>query len=134
MSARDYNDAKASKDEVIGFELVKSALESPFIQLMRNAGVDPGQLIAKARDLSANGQGFDVLKLDSVETAKPIDMIKAGIIDPLKVVRTAVQNAVSIAMMVLTTEALITDIPEKKDGGPAMPPGGMGGMGGMGDY
>jgi chaperonin GroEL len=128
MTIKDYDNPKATKDEIIGFELVKGALESPFTQLMRNAGVDPGLLIAKAREISADGQGFDVLKLESAETAKPIDMIKAGIIDPLKVVRTAIQNAVSIAMMILTTEALITDIPEKKEM-PAMPPGGMGGMG-----
>ena len=66
------------------------------------------------------------MTLDSVETAKPVDMLKEGIIDPLKVVRTAVQNAISVAIMILTTEALVTDLPEKKE--PGMPPGGMGGM------
>lgn len=124
---------KASKDEMIGFEIVKMAIEEPFKQLMRNAGVDPGQLIAKARDFSGKGYGFDVLAIETAELAKPIDMIKAGIIDPLKVVRSAVQNAVSIGTMILTTEALITDLPEKKADVPAMP-GGMGGMGGMGGY
>jgi len=120
-----------NKDEMIGFEIVKSAIEEPFKHLMKNAGLNPGELIAKARENSERGYGFDVLQIESVETAKPIDMIKAGIIDPLKVVRTAVQNAISIATMVLTTEALITDIPEKKES-PAMPGGGMDGMGGMG--
>lgn len=131
-ASRDF-EKKAVHDEVIGFELVKNALESPFKQLMLNAGVDPGLLMAKAREVSASGRGFDVLKLESADEATPIDMIKAGIIDPLKVVRTAVQNAVSVATMVLTTEALITDIPEKNPpaGGAGMPPGG--GMGGM-DY
>ena len=105
--------AKATKDEIIGFEIVKTAIEEPFKQLMRNAGVDPGQLIAKAREGSGKGFGFDVLQVEAVADAKPIDMIKAGIIDPLKVVRTAVQNAISIAAMILTTEALITDLPEK---------------------
>lgn len=128
-ASREY-EKKAVHDEVIGYELLKNALESPFRQLMENTGVDSGLLIAKARQVSGQGQGFDVLKLESADDATPIDMIKAGIIDPLKVVRTAVQNAVSVAMMVLTTEALITDIPEKKEA-PAMPPGG--GMGGM-DY
>ncbi len=124
---------KAGKDEVIGFEIVKTAIEEPFKQLMRNAGVDPGQLIAKAREGSAKGFGFDVVAMEAADEAKPIDMIKAGIIDPLKVVRTAVQNAISIAAMILTTEALVTDLPEKKSDMPAMP-GGMGGMGGMGGY
>jgi len=110
----------ADSDERIGFDIVKIALESPFKKLIENAGVDPGQLIAKAREESAQGMGFDVLKLESVESAKPIDMVKAGIIDPLKVVRTAVQNAISVATMILTTEALITDMPEEKKE-PAMP-------------
>src|SRR3989344_535834 len=131
MSSKDVQDAQARKDEVIGFEIVKTALESPFIRLMENAGLDAGQLIAKARQASATGQGFNVMKLESVENATLVDMIKEGIIDPLKVVRTAVQNAISVATMILTTEALVTEIPEKT---PSAPAGGMpGGMGGM-DY
>lgn len=123
-------DKNSSKDEVIGFEIVKTAIEEPFKQLMRNAGVDPGQLIAKARESSAKGFGFDVVAVEAADNAKPIDMIKAGIIDPLKVVRTAVQNAISVAAMILTTEALVTDIPEKNPPAPPAMPGGMGGMGG----
>lgn len=127
MNSKDLEEAKAGRDEIIGFEIVKNALESPFSQLMKNAGLDAGQLIAKAREVSAHGQGFNILKTDSVETATPVDMLKEGIIDPVKVVRSAVQNAISIANMILTTEALVTDMPEKKDnaipGG--MPPGGM---------
>ncbi|MEK7079621.1 MAG: chaperonin GroEL, partial [Patescibacteria group bacterium] len=96
MNIRELEKAKATKDEIIGFEIVKTAIEEPFKQLMRNAGVDPGQLIAKAREGSGKGFGFDVLQVEAVADAKPIDMIKAGIIDPLKVVRTAVQNAISI--------------------------------------
>lgn len=134
MSTKELEAEKASRDEIFGYEIVQKALEAPFVRLMTNAGLDAGQLIAKARQASASGQGFNVLTLDSVESAKPVDMIKEGIIDPLKVVRTAVENAISVATMILTTEALITDIPEEK--GPAagggMPPG-MGGMGGM-DY
>lgn len=135
MNIKELEKAKATKDEIIGFEIVKTAIEEPFKQLMRNAGVDPGQLIAKAREGSGKGFGFDVLQVEAVADAKPIDMIKAGIIDPLKVVRTAVQNAISIAAMILTTEALVTDLPEKNPpaGGGGMP-GGMGGMGGMGGY
>jgi len=119
---------------MIGYQIVRSAIEEPFKMLMKNAGLNAGELIAKARTVSAKGFGFDVLKTESVETAEPIDMIKAGIIDPLKVVRTAVQNAISVATMILTTEALISDIPEeKKPSGGAPDMGGMGGMG-MGGY
>lgn len=132
MNTKALEKEGVSKDEIIGYEIVKAAVEEPFKMLMRNAGLNPGELIAKARTVSAKGFGFDVLSTESVETAEPIDMIKAGIIDPLKVVRSAVQNAISVATMILTTEALISDIPEKKDATPAMP-GGMGGMGGMGD-
>ncbi|OGG02700.1 chaperonin GroL [Candidatus Gottesmanbacteria bacterium RBG_16_37_8] len=127
MTAKDLETAKASRDEIIGFEIVKSALEAPFTKLVENAGLDAGQLIAKARKVSNLGQGFNLLKTDAVDTAEPVDMIKEGIIDPVKVVRTAVQNAISVATMILTTEALITDIPEKKET-PQMPEG-MGDMG-----
>jgi len=125
MSSKDLEDAKASRDEIIGFEIVKTALEEPFTQLIKNAGLDAGQLIAKARKVSAHGQGFNILKTDSVDKALPVDMLQEGIIDPVKVVRTAVQNAISVATMILTTEALITDIPEEKKEAPGMPPGGM---------
>jgi chaperonin GroEL len=127
MNKKDLEDANASQDEIVGFEIVKTALEAPFKKLIQNSGLEPGELIAKAKEVSANGQGYDVLSLESVATAKPIDMISAGIIDPLKVVRSAVQNAISVATMILTTEILITDIPEEKKE-PAMPQGGMGGM------
>ncbi len=127
MSNKDLGDEKASRDELFGFEIVKNALEAPFVQLMKNAGMDAGMLIAKAREASATGMGFDVMSLDNAESAQPVNMLKEGIIDPLKVVRTAVQNAVSIATMILTTEALVSDIPEEKKDIPAMP-GGMGGM------
>lgn len=103
-----------SADEKTGFVLVKSALEAPFKKLMENAGLPGDQLIAKAREVAGSGMGFDVLKLETVDTAKAIDMIKEGIIDPLKVVRSAVQNAISVATMILTTEALVTEIPEKE--------------------
>jgi len=128
MTNSELEKSKASKDEIIGFDIVKTAIEEPFMQLMRNAGLNPGELAAKARSASAKGQGFDVLKLETAASAEPIDMIKAGIIDPLKVVRSAVQNAISVATMILTTEALITDLPEPKaPAAPAMPD--MGGMG-----
>ncbi|MBW7960571.1 chaperonin GroL [Microgenomates bacterium UTCPR1] len=122
---------KVATDEKIAYDLVKRALKSPFVKLMENAGVDAGQLLAKANSLESEGMGFDVLSLVSAEDAKPVNMVKAGIIDPLKVVRTAVQNAISVSTMILTTEALVTDLPEKNP--PAAPMGGgMPGMGGMG--
>lgn len=125
MTTKNLEDAKALRDEIIGFEIVKTALEEPFTQLIRNAGLDAGQLIAKAREVSVHGQGFNILKIDSVAAATPVDMLKEGIIDPVKVVRTAVQNAISVATMILTTEALITDLPEEKKETPGMPPAGM---------
>lgn len=128
MDVKQLESAKVARDEIIGFEIVKNSLEAPFIQLMQNAGLDAGQLIAKAREVSAYGQGFNVLKTDSVEGAIPVDMLKSGIIDPVKVVRTAVQNAISVATMILTTEALVTDLPEEKKDMPNIP-GGMGDMG-----
>jgi chaperonin GroEL len=127
IATRMKIDEKASADEVAGQRIVKEALEAPFKKLMENAGFEPGQLIAKARIASATGQGFDVLKIENVETATPIDMMKAGIVDPLKVVRAAVQNAISVATMILTTEALVTDLPEKTPP-PPMPGGMPGGM------
>lgn len=127
MTTKELEKAKVSRDEIFGYEIVRNSLEAPFIQLMTNAGLDAGRLIAKARDASSTGKGFNVLAIDSEESAIPVDMMKEGIIDPLKVVRTAIQNAVSVAAMILTTEALVTDIPEPKTA--AAPEGGMQGMG-----
>ncbi|MDR3160538.1 MAG: chaperonin GroEL [Spirochaetaceae bacterium] len=112
-------------DEKVGFKIVKRALEEPIRQIAENAGVD-GAVIADRAKTEKKGIGFDAAKLEWV------DMVKAGIIDPAKVTRSALQNAASIASLLLTTECAITDIPEKKD---PLPPGGggMGGMGGM-DY
>jgi chaperonin GroEL len=112
-------------DEKVGFKIVKRALEEPIRQIAENAGLD-GAVIADRAKSEKKGIGFDASKLEWV------DMVKAGIIDPAKVTRSALQNAASIASLLLTTECAITDIPEKKEAAP-MPGGGMGGMGGM-DY
>ncbi|WP_010256012.1 chaperonin GroEL [Treponema primitia] len=112
-------------DEKVGFKIVKRALEEPIRQIAENAGLD-GAVIADKAKTEKKGIGFDAAKMEWV------DMVKAGIIDPAKVTRSALQNAASIASLLLTTECAITDLPEKKEA-PAMPPGGMGGMGGM-DY
>ncbi|MDR0473068.1 MAG: chaperonin GroEL [Treponema sp.] len=114
-----------SDDEKVGFKIVKRALEEPIRQIAENAGMD-GAVVAEKAKTSPKGTGFDAAKMEWV------DMVKAGIIDPAKVTRSALQNAASIASLLLTTECAITDIPEKKEPAP-MPGGGMGGMGGM-DY
>jgi len=118
-------------DEEVGFNILKRALEEPFKQLVSNAGVDAGQLIAKAREGAMAGKGFNVMRLVSAETAKAVDMVKEGIIDPVKVVRSAVGNAVSAGGMILTTEVMVTDKPEEEKKEAV---GGGGGMGGMGEY
>ncbi|MDR2792508.1 MAG: chaperonin GroEL [Treponema sp.] len=113
-----------SDDEKVGFKIVKRALEEPIRQIAENAGLD-GAVIADKAKVSKPGVGFDAANM------KWVDMVEAGIIDPAKVTRSALQNAASIAGLLLTTECAITDIPEKKEPAPAG--GGMGGMGGM-DY
>ncbi len=114
------------EDEKVGFRIVKRALEEPMRQIAINAGLD-GSIIAERAKTEKKGVGFDAAKMEWV------NMVKAGIIDPAKVTRSALQNAASIASLLLTTECAITDLPEKDDGpaGGGMPPGGMGGMGGM---
>jgi chaperonin GroEL len=112
----------ATGDELTGFNILRRALEEPFRQLCQNAGTDGAVMLAAIRrkqdETKSNVWGYEVIKNEIV------DLTKAGIIDPAKVVRSAVENAVSIASMILTTEALITDLPEKEKA-PAMPPGGM---------
>ncbi|MDR2965406.1 MAG: chaperonin GroEL [Treponema sp.] len=113
--------SKLTDDEKVGFKIVKRALEEPIRQIAENAGLD-GAVIAERAKNEKKGMGFDAAKMEWV------DMMKAGIIDPAKVARSALQNAASIASLLLTTECAMTDIPEKKEM-PAMPGGGMGGMG-----
>jgi chaperonin GroEL len=125
--ALDKADTKGlTDDEKVGFKIVKRALEEPIRQIAENAGLD-GAVIADKAKAEKSGIGFDAAKMEWV------DMVKAGIIDPAKVTRSALQNAASIASLLLTTECAITDIPEKKDAAPMPGGGGMGGMGGM-DY
>ncbi len=117
-------------DEKVGIDILFHALSEPIRWIAQNAGADPGWVLNKVEESKVADYGFDAM------TMKFGPMLASGIVDPAKVTRLALQNAVSIGAMVLTTEALITDIPEKKDA-PSMPSGGMGGMGGMsgmGDY
>jgi chaperonin GroEL len=103
---------KLSGDEATGVALVRRALEEPLRQIVNNAGWEGSVVVEKVRNLP-KGQGFDANK------GEYTDMIKAGIVDPTKVTRSALQNAASIAAMLLTTEALVSDIPEKKSAAPA---------------
>src|SRR5438477_160898 len=113
---------KAEGDEKTGVNILRRALEEPFLQLVRNAGQDGSVVLADVRrkqiDTKSPSWGYEVI------SGQIVDLPKAGIIDPVKVVRSAVENGASIAAMILTTEALISDLPEKEKA-PAMPPGGM---------
>ncbi|MGH2450656.1 MAG: chaperonin GroEL [Candidatus Limnocylindria bacterium] len=115
---------KATGDELTGVNILRRALEEPFRQLIQNAGQDGSVMLEAVRRKQAETKsgtwGYDVM------TNEIVDLHKAGIIDPAKVTRSALENAASVAAMILTTEALITDVPEKEKA-PAMPPGGMGG-------
>ncbi len=111
---------EASEDELTGVNLVKKALEEPLRQIANNAGVEGSVIVEKVKEME-QGIGYDVM------TNAFVNMIEAGIIDPAKVTRSAVENAASIAAMVLTTEAVVTELPDKNELN-AM--AGMGGMGG----
>jgi chaperonin GroEL len=111
-------------DQRVGGEIIRRALEEPARQIATNAGAEGSVVVQRLKDMGTT-QGFDAERLEYVE------MFDAGIIDPAKVVRSALQNAASIASLMLTTEALVTDIPEEEKTPPMPPGGGMGGMGGM---
>jgi chaperonin GroEL len=112
-------------DEKVGVQIVRRAIEEPTRQLADNAGQE-GALIVQEVKARKGNEGYDVA------TGQYTDLVKAGIVDPTKVARTALQNAASISGLLLTTEAIVTELPEKEKA-PPMPGGGMGGMGGM-DY
>lgn len=115
---------EANDEEKVGVAIIRRALEEPIRQIAKNAGQEGAVIIEKVRTLNA-GMGYDAAK------GEYVDMITAGIIDPYKVTRSALQNAASVAGMILTTEAAITDLPEKDDKGAAAGMGDMSGMGGM---
>jgi chaperonin GroEL len=118
-------DGDDNEETKVGINIVKKALEAPIRKLAANAGQDGSVIIDTVRRTAIEKKnkniGYNVL------TDEYTDMIAAGVIDPVKVVRGALENAASIAIMILTTDVLITDMPEKEKA-PAMPPGGMGGM------
>lgn len=126
INDKHLEDAKAGDDELTGLRVLKTSLQKPFEKLMKNAGFNGEAMEQKVKDAGAHGMGIDVMS----KKQEAVNMIERGIIDPAKVVRVAVQNAASVGGTVLTTEVLITDIPEKGKapaGGADMPPGG--GMG-----
>lgn len=120
--ALDADKASLSGDEKVGFSILKRALEEPIRQIAENAGVDGAVIADKAKN-GEKGIGYNAAK------GEWVNMMEAGIIDPAKVTRSALQNAASVAGMLLTTECAITDIPEPPASAPAAP--GMDGMGGM---
>jgi len=113
-------------DQNTGIAIVKKALEAPIRQIVENAGVEGSIVVGKLRDNKDDNFGFNA------QTEEYVDLVKAGIIDPVKVVRIALQDAASVAGLIITTEASIAEAPKKPAAGGA-PGGGMGGMGGMGD-
>src|SRR6202453_1333639 len=117
---------KLEGDEKTGLEIVRRAVESPLRQLADNAGQEGALIVQEVKARSGN-EGYNVA------TGEYIDLVKSGVVDPTKVTRYALQNAASISGLLLTTEALVTELPEKDKPAPAGGPGGMGGMGGM-DY
>lgn len=113
-----------------GINIIRKALEAPIRQIVENAGVEGSIVVQKILDSKVANFGFDA------QNEEYVDLVAAGIIDPTKVVRTALQDAASVAGLLITTEALIAEAPKKDNGGGGMPGGmggGMGGMGGMGD-
>ena len=118
-------EGEGDPDEQIGVTIVRRALEEPLRQIVQNAGKEGAVVVERVRNEKNENIGFNA------QTEQFEDLVKAGVVDPAKVTRTALQNAASIAGLMLTTEAMVSELPEDDKGSPAMP-GGMGGMSGMG--
>ncbi len=112
----------ANEDQKTGVEIVRRALSTPARQIIENSGDDSAVIVGKLLESKNYSDGYDA------QTGAYVDMVKAGIIDPTKVVRTAIQDAASVAGLLITTEAMIAELPKKEAGG-GMPGGGMGGGG-----
>ncbi|MCA9385055.1 chaperonin GroEL [Candidatus Dojkabacteria bacterium] len=119
-SVKALDSVKVVRDEEIGISILKEALQAPFRQILVNAGKEPAAFLNSV----GGGKGYNARE------DKVVDMVKDGIIDPVKVTRMALENAASVSMLLLTTEAVVTDVPEENNE-PAMPGGGMGGGMGM---
>jgi len=120
-AAKALEDLKLQGDQRVGMEIIRRALEEPMRWIATNAGAEGSIVVSKVREMKQD-EGFNA----ATETYE--DLVKAGVIDPAKVVRNALQNAASIASLLLTTEALVSEIPEDKKEAPSGPGGGMGGM------
>jgi chaperonin GroEL len=119
-AAKALDKMKLTGDEAVGADILRRALMFPLKQIAQNAGVD-GSIVLERVKAAKGNEGFDAAKLEYT------DLVKAGVIDPVKVVRTALENASSVAGLLLTTETLISEIPEEKKpeaAGAGMPPGG----------
>ncbi len=116
-------DARLTKDEQVGVDIMRRAVTKPLAQIAENAGVS-GEVVVNTVEKKRGNIGYNAA------TGEYQDLVEAGIIDPAKVTRSAVQNAASAAAMLLTTEVVVAELPKKETPGPAMPPGGMG----MGEY
>ncbi|HLF21706.1 MAG TPA: TCP-1/cpn60 chaperonin family protein, partial [Aestuariivirga sp.] len=129
LRAKKAVDALTSKNADIqaGIKIVSKALEAPLRQIVENAGVEGSIVVGKIMESKSETFGFDA------QTEEYVDMVAAGIIDPTKVVRVALQDAASVASILITTEAMIAEKPKDKPAGGGMPGGGGmgGGMGGM---
>ncbi|MCA1579594.1 MAG: chaperonin GroEL [Acidobacteria bacterium] len=119
-------EGEGDPDEQIGVNIVRRALEEPLRQIVQNAGKEGAVVVERIRNEKNENIGFNA----ATETFE--DLVRAGVIDPAKVTRTALQNAASIAGLMLTTEAMVSELPEDEKGGGSAMPGGMGGMSGMG--
>jgi len=115
-----------NEDQRVGIDIVRRALQTPLRQIAENAGNDGAVVAGKLLDQKDTNRGFDA------QEGEYVNMVKAGIIDPTKVVRTALQDASSVAGLLITTEAMVAEVPEKKEPAAAAPD--MGGMGGMGGF
>ena len=116
---------KATGDAKVGVDIIRRAVIAPIKQIAENAGLDGSIVAQKVVESSEMNFGYDALRKEYG------DMVKFGVIVSTKVERAALQNGASIASLLLTTDAIVSEIPEKKEPAPAMPPGGMGGMEGM---
>ena len=114
----------ANDDQRVGIDIIRRALEAPVRQIVANAGVDSSIVVGKLVDKGDHSLGYDA------QTSQYVDMFKAGIIDPVKVVRSAIQGAASVAGLLITTEVMVGE--KADETAPAAAGGGMGGMGGMG--
>lgn len=115
-----------NNDQQVGIDIIRRAIQAPVRQISENAGMEGSIVVGKMLDQKSETFGCNA------QTGEFVDMVKAGIIDPAKVVRTALQDAVSVAGLLITTEAMVTELPDEKGAGAAPDMGAMGGMGGMG--